>query len=188
MVEEEQREEIKEDKSGYGKRPLWQWALIYFAVGGIIYALVYYFVLAKDDGYNSGGGKDYEVSESYEEGDSEDKMMIEVETVDLLAVGEYAGSGTATRNWDGSVFTHTVEANLSDPSVGKFYEGWLVYKTPGGPEFFSTGRMEVVNGTWQLEYTASQNYPDHNDVVITEETESLGLDNNPEAHVLEGAF
>ncbi len=31
--------------SGYGKRPLWQWILIYVVIGGIIYAVIY-FVLA----------------------------------------------------------------------------------------------------------------------------------------------
>lgn len=26
----------------YGKRPLWQWILIYVVVGGIIYTLIYF--------------------------------------------------------------------------------------------------------------------------------------------------
>lgn len=32
---------------GYGKRPLWQWILIYVVIGAIVYAGVYYFVFAK---------------------------------------------------------------------------------------------------------------------------------------------
>ena len=36
----------------YGKkRPLWQWVLIYLVLGGIVYALVYYFFIAKGGGY-----------------------------------------------------------------------------------------------------------------------------------------
>lgn len=31
---------------GYGKRPLWQWIVLYLVIGGILYAAVYYFVLA----------------------------------------------------------------------------------------------------------------------------------------------
>jgi len=27
----------------YGKRPLWQWILLYLVIGGIIYYLIYYF-------------------------------------------------------------------------------------------------------------------------------------------------
>jgi hypothetical protein len=48
---------MAEEKSGYGygKRPLWQWILIYLIVGGIIYFLIYYFVFAKNGGgYNYG--------------------------------------------------------------------------------------------------------------------------------------
>lgn len=38
--------------SGYGngKRPLWQWVLIYAVVGLVVYGLIYYFVLAKKGG------------------------------------------------------------------------------------------------------------------------------------------
>lgn len=38
--------------NGYGKRPLWQWVVIYLVIGGIIYAGIYYFFLAKKGGYN----------------------------------------------------------------------------------------------------------------------------------------
>lgn len=38
---------------GYGKRPLWQWVLIYAVIGIVVYGLIYYFVFAKKRGYNS---------------------------------------------------------------------------------------------------------------------------------------
>ncbi len=44
MAEEEQQ------SSGYNKRPLWQWILIYIVIGGIIYGLIYYVVLSKKSG------------------------------------------------------------------------------------------------------------------------------------------
>lgn len=40
-----------EYKNGYGKRPLWQWAVIYLVVAAVVYGLVYYFVLARPGGY-----------------------------------------------------------------------------------------------------------------------------------------
>lgn len=43
--------------SGYRKRPMWQWVLIYAVVGGLIYAVVYYFLFAK-----KGGGYTYDSS------------------------------------------------------------------------------------------------------------------------------
>lgn len=33
--------------TGYGKRPLWQWLVIYLVIGGLIYAAIYYFYFAK---------------------------------------------------------------------------------------------------------------------------------------------
>lgn len=35
----------------YGKRPFWEWMVIYLIIGGIIYGLIYYFVSAKKGGY-----------------------------------------------------------------------------------------------------------------------------------------
>lgn len=35
---------MAEEKSGYGKRPLWQWILIYLVVGGIVYGVIYFFL------------------------------------------------------------------------------------------------------------------------------------------------
>ena len=41
-------------KKGYGKRPLWQWILLYVIVGGAIYWAVYYFAYAKKgNGYGN---------------------------------------------------------------------------------------------------------------------------------------
>ncbi len=38
---------------GYGKRPLWQWILIYVIIGGIVYAGIYFFIIAKKGGYSN---------------------------------------------------------------------------------------------------------------------------------------
>lgn len=48
--------------STYGKRPLWQWILLYLVIGGIIYAGIYYFFL-KNKGYNY----PYPSSEKYQQ-------------------------------------------------------------------------------------------------------------------------
>jgi len=40
----------------YGKRPLWQWIVLYLIIGGIIYAAVYFLFLNKSGGYNYSGG------------------------------------------------------------------------------------------------------------------------------------
>lgn len=117
---------------------------------------------------------------------SEKKILDEknVERTDLFSVGDYEGDAMATRSFNGERFFHTVTANISDPSEGKFYEGWLV----DGSDFFSTGKMIKRQDQYYLEYFSDDDQRSFNNVVITEETEADGLDNNPEAHVLEGAF
>ncbi len=46
--------------NGYGKRPAWQWVIIYAVVAVIVYGLVYYFVLSKgSDGYVPAQSQEY---------------------------------------------------------------------------------------------------------------------------------
>lgn len=50
-MEENIAEENSENKaSGYGKRPLWQWIVLYLIIGGLIYGLIYFFILSKPGG------------------------------------------------------------------------------------------------------------------------------------------
>lgn len=57
-------EEESKGGYGYGKRPMWQWIVIYLVVGLIIYGLIYYFVFAK----KAGGGYNYSGSQSTQQG------------------------------------------------------------------------------------------------------------------------
>lgn len=116
-----------------------------------------------------------------------EEQAVKEENTNLVAVGGYDGTGLATRSFDGKVFKHTVEAEISDPAPGKFYEGWLVTQSPS-LQFFSTGKMKKEGDNYVLTYQADEDKSSFNEVVITEETESFGLDGNPEAHVLEGEF
>ncbi|HSX40011.1 MAG TPA: hypothetical protein VLF68_00150 [Candidatus Saccharimonadales bacterium] len=47
MAEEEKK------SYGYGKRPLWQWIVIYLIIGAIVYGAIYYFFLSKRGGYSA---------------------------------------------------------------------------------------------------------------------------------------
>ncbi|HZZ98811.1 MAG TPA: hypothetical protein VFG51_02655 [Candidatus Saccharimonadia bacterium] len=40
-------EQPSKESYGYGKRPMWQWVLIYVVIGGILYAVAYYVFFAK---------------------------------------------------------------------------------------------------------------------------------------------
>ena len=114
-------------------------------------------------------------------------VQINVGSITLKSVGNYTGSGTATRVFANGAFTHTVSASIEDPSTGKFYEGWLVNMSLT-PKFFSTGKLIKEGGVYKLTYNSDKDYSNYNSVVVTEEAEANGLDGVPEAHVLEGEF
>ncbi|MDQ3158938.1 MAG: anti-sigma factor [bacterium] len=139
------------------------------------------YVLLNNDEVSAPSTSNETVSEQTDE-----SSMLQTDVAQLSAVGEYTGSGEATRTFDlaGPKFFHDVIANIPDPAEGKFYEGWLV----NNGKFFSTGKLEKNGEQYILNYVGDKDYPDHNLVVITEETEANGLDNKPEAHVLEGSF
>lgn len=44
---------------GYGKRPKWQWVVLYVIIGAIVYGLVYYFFFRKTGSDGTGGGGYY---------------------------------------------------------------------------------------------------------------------------------
>lgn len=41
----------KQSPNRYGKRPLWQWVVLYVIIGGLLYGLVYYFAFAQHSHY-----------------------------------------------------------------------------------------------------------------------------------------
>lgn len=44
------------ESGGYGKRPLWQWILIYVVIGAIVYFGIYYFFLRGKGSYSAPSG------------------------------------------------------------------------------------------------------------------------------------
>jgi len=45
--------EEEDQKKSYGKRPLWQWIVLYAVVAIVLYGAFYYFFIAKKGGYNN---------------------------------------------------------------------------------------------------------------------------------------
>lgn len=51
--------DVQSKSNGYGKRPLWQWILLYLVIGAIVYGFIYYFSFYKKGGYSVSGGQQY---------------------------------------------------------------------------------------------------------------------------------
>jgi len=45
--------ETEKKSYGYGKRPMWQWIVIYLVLAVIVYGAIYYFFLSKKGGYGN---------------------------------------------------------------------------------------------------------------------------------------
>jgi hypothetical protein len=54
-MEDETPKEPQKPSKGYGKRPVWQWVLIYVVVAIIVYGLIYLIFIHKSGGSNGGG-------------------------------------------------------------------------------------------------------------------------------------
>ncbi|HSX43718.1 MAG TPA: hypothetical protein VLE69_00245 [Candidatus Saccharimonadales bacterium] len=46
-------------KGGYGKRPMWQWVLLYVVVAIVVYGLIYFLFIHKSGSSGSSGGLNY---------------------------------------------------------------------------------------------------------------------------------
>lgn len=141
---------------GYGKRPLWQWILIYIIVGGLIYGAIYYFFFAGKGGYTS-SPSDY--------GNATDTTAN-----DTTATVSQSLTPTPTTNTNTNIKSYMIQnmkvevlqegtgvaVKMGDkPTMN--YTGWLQDGTkfdsslnPGRTPFpFTLGQNSVIQG-WEL--------------------------------------
>lgn len=120
------------------------------------------------------------VEEKIEEGF---KITIpsDVERIELAAVSEITGTGLATRKYAAGKFTHMVLADLPDPTVGSFYQGWLVKDDTS----LATDRLQIAKGGYLLEFIYPTDLSSYNKVVVSLEKV---LGQRPTKSVLEGSF
>lgn len=58
-MDPEEPKTTKTANKGYGKRPVWQWVLIYLVIAIIVYGLIYLIFIHKSGGGTGGGGGIY---------------------------------------------------------------------------------------------------------------------------------
>src|SRR3989344_2613217 len=118
-------------QKGYGKRPLWQWILIYIAIGAVSYALIYYIFFAKNGGYNN--PSQYQNQPSSANTNQTQTMKIEI-----------LQQGTGAQAKTGDQVTVNYMGTLES---GAQFDSSL---TPGRTPFqFTLGQNGVIQG-WEL--------------------------------------
>ena len=118
---------------GYGKRPLWQWVLIYIVIGGIVYGLVYYFVFAKNSTYNYG---------TSQQAPSTAKPSV-VATKNTVVIANYAYSPQTLNVHIGDTVTWTNQDSAGHSATaddGSFDTGVLSQGQSGTATFTKAGQ------------------------------------------------
>ena len=88
-------EAVPNNKSGYGKRPLWQWLAIYIVIGVVIYGAIYYLFLKNNNSYNYNKSSMQYSSPSPSQAAPSSGMMSNEATVILKPVNASNEAGSA---------------------------------------------------------------------------------------------
>ena len=121
----------------------------------------------------------------------EQRFNLEIpEDVDRAELTDTTGgnaSALATKKFEAGSFSHSVLADLPDPTTGTFYQGWISKGEEGSEDFklVSTGRLSIAKGGWMLDFSSKTDYSEYSKVMITEEKVN---DSTPEKTILEGNF
>jgi plastocyanin len=128
----------------YGKRSIWQWIFAYIVIGAIIYGLVYYFVLAKN---NKSYGQSSQAQQSAAVSATNSPNSKQTENTVSLTENGYspmtlkikAGSKVTWTNNSGVMATvssdpHPTHTDYPPLNLGKFEDGAtlsLIFDKPG---------------------------------------------------------
>ncbi len=127
-------ENTPESKNSYGKRPLWQWIIVYIIIAGAVYGLFYYIFLQNRGGYQNQNTN----SQSQNNNQTSTNYMIQNMKVEILQEGsgpEAKSGDTVTVNYTGTL----LDGTKFDSSLN-----------PGRTPFqFTIDQSQVIQG-WHL--------------------------------------
>lgn len=127
--------EENNNNNHYGKKPLWQWILIYIIIGAIVYAVIYYILGKNYGGYNQNQYKSDNQNQMETTNNNYQANGMKVEIV-KEGSGETVKSGnTVTVNYTGTL----MDGTKFDSSLN-----------PGRTPFqFTIDKSQVIQG-WHL--------------------------------------
>jgi FKBP-type peptidyl-prolyl cis-trans isomerase len=129
-----------QQKYSYGKRPLWQWIILYIIIGGALYAATYFIF------FNKKGGNSY-TSQNYQNNTNNTTNQMQTTNTsynieDMKVEIEKEGSGDPAKS--GDMVTVNYTGTLLD---GTKFDSSL---NPGRTPFqFTLGQNQVIRG-WEL--------------------------------------
>lgn len=119
---------------GYGKRPLWQWILLYVVIGGLIYLAIYFFIIGSHNNANP-----YSVSSHQ----SQTKSNAPAASNAILVTKSDPTLGKYLANSSGQpLYIHKSDSNGMSNCTGSCLTTWPAYQDKG-----STKNLPVDVGT-----------------------------------------
>ena len=136
-----------EGKSAYGKRPLWQWIVLYLVIAIIVYGIIYYLFVHKQNPYTnqaSTSQQTHQVQNSVYKMMSKDKLGNVMTDLKGMTLYTFAKDTTGTSNCTGQCLSNwpayvapSATGNLpADITVIKRSDGTLQYAWKGMPLYY----------------------------------------------------
>lgn len=133
-------EEQTKGKSAYGKRPIWQWVLLYVVIGGIVYGAIYFTFFHKQDPYSNTHVHSATQIQQVQNG-----------VYKIMVKGKLGMVMTDTR--DMTLYTFANDTTGISKCTGSCLQLWPAYMAPSATGKFpaNINVMKRSNGT--LQYT-----------------------------------
>ncbi len=113
----------------YGKKPIWQWILIYLIIGGVIYVLIYYAFFAKKGGYAGGS--------LYPSTNSNDSTPVAKNTV-VISNSTFSPSPLVVKAGDKVTWINKDNTGHSATADDGSFDTGVLYKGKSGSNTFVT--------------------------------------------------
>lgn len=139
--------------SGYGKRPLWQWIVIYAIIAAVVYGLVYYFVIAKKGNPYSSNSNSQQYSQTTSPATpagspiNNSILMTKTDT----AKGNYL---TDTKGM--TLYIFDKDTSNKSNCAGTCLTTWPPFKAPASSQTLPANIGVIKNADGSMQYTWKQ--------------------------------
>ena len=138
-------EEQTENKSAYGKRPLWQWILLYVVIGGLVYAGIYFAFLHKGNNQYSYSNKSTSATKPTSQPTQAQNGVYKMMSKDKLGVVMTDLKGM-------TLYTFAKDTTGVSNCTGKCLTNWPAYVAPSKTGTFPANISVITRPDDTLQY------------------------------------
>jgi predicted lipoprotein with Yx(FWY)xxD motif len=145
---ESMEEKQAEEKSGYGKRPLWQWIVLYLIVAVVVYGAIYYLFLNKQNPYSSSSSANKSVQTQQMQGSPQTMQNSVYKVMSKEKVGV-----VMTDTQGKTLYTFAKDTTgVSNCASGKCLQNWPPYTAQSQTGTFPANITVIERSDGTLQY------------------------------------